>query len=90
MQELATDKHELLLYLLSKGGWAPLSSVSRKFGKMEGDGYFWEEEQPVSTTGRLWSTGLIIVGKAILNNRQVKIATIPADLKPLMEKILKT
>jgi tetratricopeptide (TPR) repeat protein len=88
VRELAKDEHELLFYLLSKGGWAPLSSVSRKFGKMEGDGFFWEEEEPLSTTGRLWSKGLVMVGKAIQNNRQVKIAAIPADMKPLLEKIL--
>lgn len=88
VQELVADEQELLLYLLSKDGWALLSSVSRKFGKMEGDGFFWEEEEPLSTTGRLWSKGLIMVGKSIKNNRQVKIAAIPADLKPLLEKIL--
>ncbi|MBW6463446.1 MAG: tetratricopeptide repeat protein [Firmicutes bacterium] len=89
VQELAADEQELLLYLLNKGGWALLSSVSRKFGKMEGDGFYWYEEEPQSTTGRLWSKGLIMVGKAIHNNRQVKIAAIPADLKPLLESILK-
>jgi len=88
VQELVADEHELLLYLLSKGGWALLSSVSRKFGKMEGDGFFWEEEEPLSTTGTLWSKGLIMVGKAIQNNRQARIVAIPADLKPLLEKIL--
>jgi len=90
VQELAADEQELLLYLLSKGSWALLSSVSRKFGKMEGDGFYWYEEEPQSTTARLWSKGLIMVGKTIHNNRQVKIAAIPADLKPLLEKIIKT
>jgi len=57
---------------------------------MEGDGFYWEEEEePQSTTGRLWSKGLILVGKSIHNNRQVKIAAVPADLKSLLEKILK-
>ena len=55
---------------------------------MEGDGFFWEEEEPLSTTGTLWSKGLIMVGKAIQNNRQARIVAIPADLKPLLEKIL--
>lgn len=89
-QGLTSPEKELLLYLLSKQGWAPLSAVSRKFGKMEGDGYFWDEESPQSTTGRLWSKGLIMVGKAIKNDRQVKIAAIPADLKPLLEDILRS
>ena len=88
VQKLAPDEQELLSYLLSKGGWALLSSVSRKFGKMEGDGFYWEEEKPQSTTGKLWSKGLIMVGKAIQNNRQVKIAAVPADLRPLLEEIL--
>ena len=89
VQELTSDEQELLSYLFSKGGWALLSSVSRKFGKMEGDGFYWNEEEPQSTTGKLWSKGLIMVGKAIQNNRQVKIAAVPADLRPLLEKILK-
>lgn len=88
VQELAPDEQELLGFLLSKGGWTLLSSVSRKFGKMEGDGFYWEEE-PQSATGRLWSKGLIMVGKTIHNNRQVKIAAVPADLRPLLEKMLK-
>ena len=82
VQELAPDEQELLLYLLSKGGWALLSSVSRKFGKMEGDGFHWEEEEPQSTTGKLWSKGLIMVGKTIHNNRQVKIAADSYSLLP--------
>jgi len=89
IQELTSDEQELLFYLLSKEGWALLSSVSRKFGKMEGDGFYWNEEEPQSTTGKLWSKGLIMVGKSIHNNRQVKIAAVPADLRPLLEKILK-
>jgi len=89
VQELTPGEHELLLFLLNKGGWALLSSVSRKFGKMEGDGFYWEEEEPQSTTGKLWSKGLVMVGKTIHNNRQVKIAAVPADLRPLLEKMLK-
>jgi len=88
VQELTPDEQELLFYLLNKGGWALLSSVSRKFGKMEGDGFYWDEKEPQSMTGRLWSKGLIMVGKAIHNNRQVKIAAITADLRPLLENIL--
>ena len=89
IQELTPDEQELLFFLLSKEGWALLGSVSRKFGKLEGDRFYWNEEEPQSTTGRLWSKGLIMVGKTIQNNRQVKIATIPADLRPLLEKIIK-
>ncbi len=38
-QELTRPEQELLIYLLGKEGWALLSAVSRKFGKMEGDGF---------------------------------------------------
>jgi len=85
--ELTKPEQELLIYLLGKEGWALLSAVSRKFGKMEGDGFYWDEEKPQSTTGRLWSKGLIMVGKTILNDRLVKIAAIPIDLRPLLENI---
>lgn len=87
VKELTQPEEDLLEYLLDKGGWAPLSSVSRKFGKMEGDGYYWDKNEPQSTTGMLWSKGLVVVGKAIVNNRLIKIVAIPADLRVLVEDI---
>jgi tetratricopeptide (TPR) repeat protein len=87
-RKLNSSEQEMLAYLLGRDGWAPLSAVSRKFGKMEGDGFYWDEEEPQSTTGKLWSKGLVIVGRAIIKNRQVKIAAVPADLRPLLEQIL--
>lgn len=87
VKELTHSEEDLLEYLLDKGGWAPLSSVSRKFGKMEGDGYYWDEDEPQSTTGMLWSKGLVVVGKAIVNNRLIKIVAIPVDLRVLVEDI---
>ncbi|MDY6826604.1 MAG: hypothetical protein SVV67_05435 [Bacillota bacterium] len=88
VRALNTSEQEMLAYLLNREGWAPLSAVSRKFGKMAGDGFYWDEKEPQSTTGRLWSKGLIMVGRAIQNNRQVKIVAIPADLRSMLEQIL--
>ncbi len=81
-------EQQLLSYLLQKGGWARLSAVSRKFGSMEGDGFYWEAEIPASSLGVLWSLGLVGVGKAHLENRREKIAVIPLELRQPLSAIL--
>jgi len=65
-----------------------MNGVSRKFGIMEGDGYFWADpqEEPQSPLGVLWSLGLVMVGRANINNRKCKIAAIPKEpRRPLAE-----
>ncbi len=79
---------ELLRYLLQRGGWARMNGVTRKFGSMEGDGFFWEEDVPASPTGRLWALGLAAVGKANLGQRREKIVTIPRELREALVELL--
>ncbi|CEP67412.1 Tetratricopeptide-like helical [Moorella glycerini] len=86
--ELGAGELELLKYLLQRGGWSRLNAVSRKFGSLEGDGFFWQEQAPRSSLGLLWSKALVMVGKASLEGRRVKIATIPVELRRPLEDIL--
>ncbi|KYH32767.1 tetratricopeptide repeat protein [Neomoorella mulderi] len=85
---LGAGERELLKYLLQRGGWSRLNVVTRKFGSLEGDGFFWQEQAPGSPLGRLWSKALVMVGKADLEGRRVKIATIPVELRQPLEGIL--
>ncbi|WP_066351180.1 hypothetical protein [Fervidicola ferrireducens] len=59
-------------------GW---NAETRKFGSMQGDGFFWTERPPESSLGTLWSKALIMVGRAKLGGRTYKIATIPVELR---------
>ncbi|NMB41376.1 MAG: hypothetical protein GX996_05515 [Firmicutes bacterium] len=75
----------LLFYLLKRGGWARLNSVTHRFGTMDGEGFFWEEHLPDSPLACLWSHGLVMVGRTKLNGRSTKFAAVPKDLRePLM------
>ncbi|WP_211230122.1 tetratricopeptide repeat protein [Desulfovirgula thermocuniculi] len=88
VQALEEKEKELLEYLLARGGFSRLNAVTRKFGSMEGDGFFWNEKPPSSPLGVLWSRALVMVGKAVLEGRNCRVAVIPADLRPLLREIL--
>jgi len=64
VQELNEKERELLKYLLQQGGWSRLNAVTRKFGPLDGDGFFWQEYEPESSLGVLWSRALVMVGRA--------------------------
>lgn len=71
-----------IIFFLSYNG-----SVTRKFGSMDGDGFYWneEEEGSYSPLGTLWSQGLVFVGRCLIDNRRTKIVTIPVELlRPLL------
>ena len=82
------EEEALLRYLLANDGWARLSVVSRKFGSLQGEGFYWEDEPPGSPLGVLWSIGLVGVGKAHLEKRREKIVAIPVELRQPLSEIL--
>ena len=86
--ELDQSERDLLIYLLQRKGWARLNAVTRKFGTMQGDGYYWLEEDPRSTLGRLWSRALVMVGRARLPSGYARVAAIPEDLRQKLALIL--
>lgn len=88
VNNIEQDERKLLLYLLAHDGWSKVGPITRKFGSMEGDGFHWNEEGPYSALGHLWSIALVFVGRAIIDNRSYKIATIPIELRPLLAELL--
>ncbi len=80
-ENVDSSERNLLRYLLRNGGCARLSAVSRKFGKMEGDGFYWEDKLPASALGVLWALGLAAVGKTNLGKRREKIVVVPQELR---------
>lgn len=86
--ELEEEGRSLLSYVLQKGGWSRIAPITRRFGSMEGDGYFWEHEEPESPLGRLWIRGLILVGRAVIDGRRTKIAAIPVEFRETLAELL--
>lgn len=87
VEKLPLAACELLRYLLGNGGWSRINAITRKFGSMEGDGYFWEEKMPASPLGQLWCRCLVFVGRTHIGGRNTKIAAIPVELYPLLREI---
>ncbi|MGQ9532869.1 MAG: tetratricopeptide repeat protein, partial [Desulfotomaculales bacterium] len=85
---LSGEERELLRYLLERNGWARLNSVTRRFGSLDGDGFFWDERGPESALGVLWSRALVMVGRTVVEGRRCKVAVVPAELRPVLAEIL--
>jgi tetratricopeptide (TPR) repeat protein len=88
VQKLSDEEQELLRYVLDSGGWVRIGNVTRKFGSMEGDAYFWPEEEPETTLARLWRTALVMVGTTTIGKQNVRIVTVPADIRESVRDIL--
>jgi len=88
VNQLEIKQKELLKYLLKCGGFCRLNALTRKFGSMKGDGFFWSEQPPTSPLAVLWSKALVIVGRSKLEGRYYKIATIPVELRQPLQKCL--
>ncbi|NLN87171.1 MAG: tetratricopeptide repeat protein [Syntrophomonadaceae bacterium] len=88
VNNIEEDERKLLKYLLSHEGWSQTGPITRKFGSMEGDGFYWNADGPYSSLGQLWSMALVFVGRATINNRLTKIASIPIELRPLLTRLL--
>ncbi|NMD42508.1 MAG: tetratricopeptide repeat protein [Firmicutes bacterium] len=88
VQDLGDEGYDLLAFLLERGGWVRLNVVSRIFGTMQGDGYRWQENDPQSPLGRLWSSGLVMVGRARLESGYARIAAVPSDLREKLASFL--
>ncbi|MDN5348588.1 MAG: hypothetical protein PWP65_2153 [Clostridia bacterium] len=90
VRELGEEERKILKYLLSRGGWSRLREITRRYGSMEGDGFYWNEREPQSPLGALWCRALVMVGRAEVNGRRWKIAAVPLELREGLRKILDT
>ena len=92
--ELPLHARAALRRILDRGGWTRLSELTRLFGGMKGDGWFWDEQPPRSSLGELRRRGLLYIGKTALTRsgaagkRLFKVAVIPQDLRPLLRSII--
>lgn len=77
----------ILEEILQSGGWCKLAGLTRRFGPMHGDGFFWDKQPPVSPIGRLRVLGLVYVGRAAVDGKQQKAAVIPVDLRTILERL---
>lgn len=62
IQDLEPAVRELLRYLLRREGWSRINTLSRKFGSMEDDGYYWEDMPPESMLGSSGSAAWFLSG----------------------------
>ncbi|HSW35599.1 MAG TPA: hypothetical protein VLH18_03250 [Candidatus Limnocylindrales bacterium] len=70
------------------GGYAHLNDVTRKFGTVANDGYYWHDHEPESVTGMLRSMGLLVAGSTVIDKRNAKVAVFPAELRSTFEETL--
>ena len=77
-----------LRYLLESGGWAKLQMITRRFGALDGDGFWWDEQPPTFPLGRLRVLGLVFVGRERVDGRAYKLAVVPPELRPLLSGVL--
>lgn len=88
VSNLEEDERAALRFILNGGGWAKVSALTRRFGSVEGDGFWWEETPPRSTLGRLRLKALLFVGRALIDGRRYKVAVIPLELREGLAKLL--
>jgi hypothetical protein len=80
--------------VIDNGGSIRLSTLTRDFGDMTGDGWFWNEQPPTSSLGELRRRALLFVGRgaaprsAKAARRPGKIAVVPTELREALAGIL--
>jgi DNA-directed RNA polymerase subunit F len=92
--EIPPHARAALRRVLDAGGWLRLSTLTRDFGDMIGDGWFWNEHPPQSSLGELRRRMLLFVGRAAITRagktgrKALKVAVIPEDLRAPLTRIL--
>lgn len=94
VRELPPHARAALRRIIDGGGWVRLHELTRDFGGMEGDGWFWDEAPPHSSLGELRRRALLFVGKTGMTKlgkagkRAFKVAVVPADLRSTIRAAL--
>ncbi len=92
--ELPPPARAALRRVMDNGGWMRLTDLTREFGAMDGDGWFWDEEPPTSCLGELRRRALLFVGRTSITKegkpgrRMFKVAVVPRDIRDLLKDIL--
>lgn len=85
---LPLASRQALKQVVDAGGWLKYGQLSQEHGDEEGDGWFWNEEPPVSTIGQARAHGLLFVGKAPIKSRNYKVAVVPKELREPLATLL--
>lgn len=80
---------DLLRFVLAAGGVVRKAEVTRRFGRDEGDGFWWDGQPPSSPLGRARLAGLVFVGRAALGARREKVVAVPVDLRDALADALR-
>ncbi len=92
--ELPPHARSALRRVVDNGGWMRLADLTRDFGSMDGDGWFWDEEPPTSCLGELRRRALLFVGRTSRTKdgkpgkRMFKVAVVPKDIRGLLLNVL--
>ncbi len=81
IRSLPPKSREALVFIMSEDGVSRLSQFKKKFGPVDEDGWFWEDEPPASILGQLRVSGLAFVGRVPNGGRGLPAAVIPRDLR---------
>jgi hypothetical protein len=84
---LSVEERRLLAYVLDQGGRVSASALTRRFGGDDGDGWFWDEDPPTSTLGRVRLHGLAYVGVPA-EGRRMRTVLVPQELRNALGEAL--
>lgn len=85
---LSAEERSLVAYLVESDGRAPAEAVTRRFGPDRGDGWFWDENPPTSTLGRVRLHGLAFVGVDASSGRRMRTVLLPRELRERLREAL--
>jgi hypothetical protein len=94
VRDLPPHSRAALRRIIDNGGWMRLQDLTRDFGSMEGDGWFWDEAPPRSSLGELRRRALLFIGKTGTTKlgkpgkRAFKVAVVPADMRHALSTAL--
>ncbi|GIV85440.1 MAG: hypothetical protein KatS3mg052_2447 [Candidatus Roseilinea sp.] len=92
--ELPPRARSALRRVINNGGWMRLADLTRDFGSMDGDGWFWDEQPPTSCLGELRRRALLFIGRTARvkdgkpGKRMFKVAVVPKDIRALLLNVL--
>ncbi len=89
--ELPLPSREMLRWILEeRGGWASIHHLSQRYGPDPDRTWWWSEGQlPETPLGILRSRGLVFVGRNRQENRRIRIAAVPVELREGLRGILR-
>ena len=84
--QLPLRARRALKRIVDNGGWMRLTDLTREFGRMDGDGWFWDRRPPKSCLGGLCRCALLYIGRSLIDagsrrKRWLKVAVIPVELR---------